>query len=175
MFYSNSKWIFRLGLENQDSDEEDQSDASEGESQSEPEQSGSGSDGDDDADSEGEGANGNVGWADSIAKILKTNKPKGKKTLILSKAKKHKITKTESEPKVGFEVIDENGEEKEVIVKKEENVDEEEPVVKKVMYLPKFLCAYFCFVNFNFFFRNVNCIRISESNRIFWKRKRKRF
>ncbi|XP_066263131.1 RRP15-like protein [Euwallacea similis] len=30
----------------------------------------------------------NEGWADSIAKILKTNKPKKKKTLVLSKAKK---------------------------------------------------------------------------------------
>lgn len=30
----------------------------------------------------------NEGWADSIAKILRTNKPKKKKTLVLSKAKK---------------------------------------------------------------------------------------
>lgn len=30
----------------------------------------------------------NEGWADSIAKILKTNKPKKKKSLVLSKAKK---------------------------------------------------------------------------------------
>ncbi|KAI4487216.1 hypothetical protein M0804_005365 [Polistes exclamans] len=31
----------------------------------------------------------NPGWADALQKILKTNKPKRKKTIVLSKAKKH--------------------------------------------------------------------------------------
>ncbi|KAJ8946422.1 hypothetical protein NQ314_008904 [Rhamnusium bicolor] len=30
----------------------------------------------------------NAAWADSVSKILKTNKPKRKKTIVLSKAKK---------------------------------------------------------------------------------------
>lgn len=109
---------------------------------------GSGSDGDDDADSE-DGVNGNVGWADSMAKILKSNKPKGKKTLILSKAKKHKIT-VKKEPKADFEVIDEDGEDKkDIVIKKEEDNEEEEPVVKKVDYCFYFFRHYTIFFNFN--------------------------
>lgn len=65
----------------------------------------------------------NEGWADSIAKILKTNKPKGKKTLVLSKAKK--LTDIRREPgnkDVGYEVEGNDGE-----VRKEK-VDHAEPV-----------------------------------------------
>ncbi|KAI4500142.1 hypothetical protein M0802_004559 [Mischocyttarus mexicanus] len=42
----------------------------------------------------------NPGWADALQKILKTNKPKRKKTIVLSKAKKHSdvVKKKESLP-----------------------------------------------------------------------------
>lgn len=67
-----------------------------------------------------------------MSKILKANKPKGKKSLVLSKAKKHTL-KTESKPAVSFEVIGEDGESKpdtETITPKVE--DNEEPKAKKV-------------------------------------------
>jgi len=61
----------------------------------------------------------NEGWADSIAKILRTNKPKRKKTLVLSKAKKLtdpvKKVKTEN-----YEIATIDGQ-----VKKEETIIEE--------------------------------------------------
>ncbi|XP_013100482.1 RRP15-like protein [Stomoxys calcitrans] len=48
---------------------------------------------------------GNSGWADSIAKVLSTNKPKTKKTLVLSRAKKIKPSdKNKVEVDFGFEV-----------------------------------------------------------------------
>ncbi|XP_018335002.1 RRP15-like protein [Agrilus planipennis] len=46
----------------------------------------------------------NAGWADSISKILKANKPKGKKTLVLSKAKKLTDLPKKQVKDVGFEV-----------------------------------------------------------------------
>lgn len=55
----------------------------------------------------------NAGWADSISKILKSNKPKKKKTLVLSKAKKlTDVPKTQTKP-VGFQVETAEGEVKE--------------------------------------------------------------
>lgn len=61
----------------------------------------------------------NEGWADSIAKILKTNKPKKKKTLVLSKAKKlsDPIKKIKREK---YEIVTIDGQ-----VKKEQTVIEE--------------------------------------------------
>lgn len=54
----------------------------------------------------------NLGWVDSISKILKTNKPKGKKSIVLSKAKK--LTDVKEKPKpAGYEVETETGEVKE--------------------------------------------------------------
>ncbi|VVC90568.1 unnamed protein product [Leptidea sinapis] len=51
----------------------------------------------------------NEGWADSLAKILSSNKPKNKKTLVLSRAKKHsEIIKKAKEEKPSFEVVGES-------------------------------------------------------------------
>ncbi|KAJ8723828.1 hypothetical protein PYW07_007808 [Mythimna separata] len=70
----------------------------------------------------------NEGWADSVAKILGSSKPKNKKTLVLSRAKKHSdIVKTVKEEKPAFEVIDETGEKKPVLKKEAEPVISEPP------------------------------------------------
>ncbi|KAJ8926039.1 hypothetical protein NQ315_009894 [Exocentrus adspersus] len=75
----------------------------------------------------------NTGWADSVAKILKTNKPKGKKAIVLSKAKKLTDVRKEKMVPAGFEVQTADGEIKEekVEVKIEADVDLEEPRHKK--------------------------------------------
>uniref|UniRef100_T1PLN0 RRP15-like protein n=1 Tax=Musca domestica TaxID=7370 RepID=T1PLN0_MUSDO len=66
---------------------------------------------------------GNSGWADSIAKVLSTSKPKTKKTLVLSRAKK---IKPEDKAKVkedyGFEI---EGEIKKEEIKKEKEEPED--------------------------------------------------
>ncbi|KAK3912621.1 RRP15-like protein [Frankliniella fusca] len=67
---------------------------------------------------------GNAGWADAMAKILRTSKPKGKKSIVLAKAKKlsqitASRTSTEVKEDYGFE-IDGEVEEKEVKPKVEE-------------------------------------------------------
>lgn len=47
----------------------------------------------------------NTGWADVMQKILKTKKPKGKKTVVLAKAKKLCDVKvTEKEEDISFEI-----------------------------------------------------------------------
>lgn len=75
----------------------------------------------------------NEGWADSVAKILGSSKPKNKKTLVLSRAKKHsEIVKTVKEEKPAFEVIGDT-EEKKPEVKKEE-ITTSEPPAKKVKH-----------------------------------------
>ncbi|XP_026760543.2 RRP15-like protein [Galleria mellonella] len=58
----------------------------------------------------------NEGWADSVAKILGSTKPKNKKTLVLSRAKKHsQLIKSTNEEKPAFEIIGDSKEtEKEV-------------------------------------------------------------
>lgn len=74
----------------------------------------------------------NEGWADSVAKILGSNKPKNKKTLVLSRAKKHsEIVKAVVEEKPAFEVIGEEVEQKPT-VKKEETISSEPPAKKLV-------------------------------------------
>ncbi|XP_018563361.1 RRP15-like protein isoform X2 [Anoplophora glabripennis] len=73
----------------------------------------------------------NSGWADSISKILKTNKPKGKKTIVLSKAKKLTDLRKEKSKPAGFEVQTVSGEVKEEKVDITENVLTEEPPQKK--------------------------------------------
>ncbi|KAK9703166.1 Rrp15p [Popillia japonica] len=79
-----------------------------------------GDDSEHEQDTDDNGQNENAKWADSIAKILKTNKPKGKKTL------GKKLTNVKKKPqKLEFEVEGADGEiKREVAV--EENVDEEE-------------------------------------------------
>lgn len=62
----------------------------------------------------------NAGWADSIAKILRTKKPKRKKTLVLSKAKKITDVKKKKVIGVGFEVETEDGQIKEESIEVEE-------------------------------------------------------
>ncbi|CAK1550468.1 unnamed protein product [Leptosia nina] len=76
----------------------------------------------------------NEGWADSLAKILGSNKPKSKKTLVLSRAKKHsELIKKVKEEKPSFEIIGENA--TYVVVKPELKIEEtetsDEPVAKK--------------------------------------------
>ncbi|CAF4868615.1 unnamed protein product [Pieris macdunnoughi] len=73
----------------------------------------------------------NEGWADSLAKILGSTKPKNKKTLVLSRAKKHsEVIKQVKEEKPSFEVVGENIEDIKPEVKQEEDTTEE-PVAKK--------------------------------------------
>lgn len=73
----------------------------------------------------------NVGWADSISKILKSKKPKRKKSLVLSKAKKlTDLPKTEQKP-VGFQIETVDGEVKEEKVEVT-TITEDKPIKKKV-------------------------------------------
>lgn len=75
----------------------------------------------------------NEGWADSVAKILGSSKPKNKKTLVLSRAKKYSETvKKEKEEKPAFEVIGE-GSEKTVKTQVKKEDESAEPPVKKVV------------------------------------------
>ncbi|KAE8747279.1 hypothetical protein FOCC_FOCC005923 [Frankliniella occidentalis] len=67
---------------------------------------------------------GNAGWADAMAKILRTSKPKGKKSIVLAKAKKlSQVTASQASPDAkedyGFE-IDGEVEDKDVKPKVEE-------------------------------------------------------
>ncbi|CAH4036890.1 unnamed protein product [Pieris brassicae] len=72
----------------------------------------------------------NEGWADSLAKILGSTKPKNKKTLVLSRAKKHsEVIKQVKEEKPSFEVVGENIEDVKPEVKEEGTT--EEPFAKK--------------------------------------------
>ncbi|XP_022116544.2 RRP15-like protein [Pieris rapae] len=73
----------------------------------------------------------NEGWADSLAKILGSTKPKNKKTLVLSRAKKHsEVIKQVKEEKPSFEVVGDNIDDIKPEVKQEEDTTEE-PVAKK--------------------------------------------
>ncbi|KAF2901429.1 hypothetical protein ILUMI_04753 [Ignelater luminosus] len=75
----------------------------------------------------------NEGWADSIAKILKTNKPKGKKTLVLSKAKKLTNVRKIQTKDVGFEVQAQDGEikQEQVVTEVDDEDNIKEPLRKK--------------------------------------------
>ncbi|KAF5308153.1 hypothetical protein FQR65_LT06333 [Abscondita terminalis] len=84
-----------------------------------------------DEDNEEE-ASANSGWADSIAKILKTSKPKGKKTVVLSKAKKITNVKKLKVKHVDFEVETKDGEiKREEVVESDEDDESEKPIRKK--------------------------------------------
>ncbi|XP_055903114.1 RRP15-like protein [Eupeodes corollae] len=63
-------------------------------------------------DSETEEPSGNAGWADSIAKVLNTNKPKTKKSIVLSKAKKIVPKTKDATDAISFEIDGEIKEEK---------------------------------------------------------------
>ncbi|XP_026478749.1 RRP15-like protein [Ctenocephalides felis] len=54
----------------------------------------------------------NEGWADSMAKILKSNKPKGKSTIVLAKAKKICEVIPKATVDYNFEIVNEIKEEK---------------------------------------------------------------
>ncbi|XP_039757830.1 RRP15-like protein isoform X2 [Pararge aegeria] len=72
----------------------------------------------------------NAGWADSVSKILGSSKPKNKKTLVLSRAKKLADTiKKENEEKPTFEVVGDKATDLKTEVKKETSVSE--PPAKK--------------------------------------------
>ncbi|XP_034833723.1 RRP15-like protein isoform X2 [Maniola hyperantus] len=74
----------------------------------------------------------NEGWADSVAKILSSKKPKNKKTLVLSRAKKLADTvKKEKEEKPSFEIVGDAAKEVKIEVKKETLTVSEPPVKKK--------------------------------------------
>lgn len=74
----------------------------------------------------------NEGWGDSVAKILGSKKPKNKKTLVLSRAKKHSdIVKSETVEKPSFEVIGESTEKKPDV--KTLKTEDSEPPAKKVV------------------------------------------
>lgn len=48
----------------------------------------------------------NPGWADALQKILKTNKPKRKKTIVLSKAKKYSdVVRTQESPSLETDAV----------------------------------------------------------------------
>ncbi|CAG4954254.1 unnamed protein product [Parnassius apollo] len=73
----------------------------------------------------------NEGWADSVAKILGSSKPKNKKTLVLSRAKKHsEIIKKDKDEKPAFEVVGDSEQTKNE-ERKEELVSSEPPIKKK--------------------------------------------
>lgn len=110
--------------EQDDEDEEEDDENIEEESVDDQEQNESDDDGDDEGDEDAEeGDDTNTGWADSIAKILKTNKPKKKKTLVLSKAKKlNDPVKAKPKP-VGFQVEKEDGAITEEQILPEEDTD----------------------------------------------------
>lgn len=75
----------------------------------------------------------NEGWADSVAKILGSSKPKNKKTLVLSRAKKFsEVIKKEQDEKPSFEVIGDTQEEKDDKEVKVE-VETAEPPSKKIV------------------------------------------
>jgi hypothetical protein len=81
-----------------------------------------------DGDDEEEKPEGNAGWADAMSKVLRTNKPKKKKTLVLSRAKKLSEVGAKDEPDdPGFEV---DGEEPKVKTVEEED---SKPDVKPIL------------------------------------------
>lgn len=75
----------------------------------------------DDSDDESK-TTGNAGWADVMQKILKTNKPKKKKTLVLSRAKKiSEIVPKVIDDKSTVDIVNKDGQIK-TEIKDEKNV-----------------------------------------------------
>lgn len=54
----------------------------------------------------GDKSTSNAGWADAMQKILRTKKPKGKKTVVLAKAKKLCDVKLKKKEDLPFEIDD---------------------------------------------------------------------
>lgn len=78
-------------------------------------------------------ANENLAWADAMAKILKTNKPKRRKTIVLSRAKRAnqpKVADVEVEEKLDFEIEGEN--KAEVKIEPPESVVNKENPIKRL-------------------------------------------
>lgn len=96
----------------------------------------------DDNESEGDEVDdeGNAGWADALAKVLQQEKPKNKKYLVLSKAKKlaDKKEKIDDEKKVTFEiagrdgVFDDDDDDKVVDIKSEINAGDAKPTTDEL-------------------------------------------
>lgn len=96
--------------ENENNDNTDEDDDDDDEDQDDDD------DDEDDADVEDEGEeleddDGNEGWADALAKVLQQEKPKNKKYLVLSKAKKlaDRTTEKTDEEKLSFEISNQDG------------------------------------------------------------------
>jgi hypothetical protein len=110
-----------------DADDDDESIKESDGAQSNDEESNKESD-DADGDDEEEKLEGNAGWADAMSKVLRTNKPKKKKTLVLSRAKKLSEVGAKDEPDdPGFEV---DGEEPKVKPAEEEDT---KPDIKPIL------------------------------------------
>ncbi|XP_018313992.1 RRP15-like protein isoform X1 [Mycetomoellerius zeteki] len=106
------------------SDNEDDSDYEENEKEDDSEEM----EADTDEASYDAGPTTNAGWADVMQKILKTNKPKRKKTLVLAKAKKlcdMKIKKKEED--ISFEI---DGIKEEIKSESEEDIDKTSVTLK---------------------------------------------
>ncbi|KAF7271858.1 RRP15-like protein [Rhynchophorus ferrugineus] len=78
----------------------------------------------------------NEAWADSIAKILNTKKPKRKKTLVLSKAKKLTDQKKRKVTEI-YEIATADGQIKKEVVEAKEGPKEETKLRKKRRELPQ--------------------------------------
>lgn len=120
-------------VESEESAVESEESAVESETEVEMEEDGADADAEsvssNDENDSGHGLVTNEGWADSVAKILGSSKPKNKKTLVLSRAKKHsEIVKKVIEEKPAFEVIGEKKEAKPDIKSEEPS---SEPAAKK--------------------------------------------
>ena len=74
----------------------------------------------------------NPGWADAMKKILNTQKPKRKKTIVLSKAKKlQEVLSKPKEVALPFEVEGEDGEIKKETIKEDPGAEGEKTVEQK--------------------------------------------
>ncbi|XP_063628064.1 RRP15-like protein [Cydia splendana] len=131
-----SKPILKVSVSDDETSSDDQaSEVSENEEGMEikasGEESGNSASGEDNSDDE-DAVMTNKGWGDSISKILSATKPKNKKTLVLSRAKKYSATENvEKEEKPAFEVIGETKEEKPVLKKEDPDTSESAPKKKK--------------------------------------------
>ncbi|OXU25371.1 hypothetical protein TSAR_002583 [Trichomalopsis sarcophagae] len=112
----------------------------EGQGASNDDQSSSGVEGDESGDNEdsnelnevSDKSKANPGWADAMKKILNIKKPKRKKSIVLSKAKKlNEILAKPKEVPVPFELEGENGEIKKETIKVEEGVDQSDKTTEQ--------------------------------------------
>lgn len=111
-------------VENSESDEEMQSD--DGSDEADNEFDDDESEDNDNEEGDGDGA-GNAGWADAFAKVLQQEKPKNKKYLVLSKAKKlaDKKEQDDDDKKVTFEIAGKTDDSEDI--KPDINADDTKP------------------------------------------------